>query len=316
MTLGMRHIAAIATAVLLIGPALAQHGSATDDNAPDRAERGTPIERESLRSRLETRLERLRTEEQRIEEALAKLDAGEPVSRVRSMIPPTHTRPEAGGPVRGDRSARNDPAFDADSVTTDGTDTDGGADANAERAAQRMLRYLRQQHPDAYERFAAYYEEDPEGFVSMMRDRRSAFFRQLVEAYERDEPAVIDLLFHLNTLELDARNVARRIAGSDDAQENESLRKRLRGIVEQQVDTKLDIGRLKIVRMADQVELLGGTIDEQAARRESLVEERVRALIENGARDGGGTPMFDEGGGSTDGRTRDRTQKPDLDPIN
>jgi len=209
-----------------------------------RTERADP---ERLKRVLRVQIERTRTQERDLAEAISMLDAGEAPQDVRAFLQERSPR------WRG--------------VVGPGEGPD----------AEEMLSVLAELNPRLRERLAKARERHPEEFeaqVQRLRPRLGHLMRLREEDPERFELRIEEL-----RLEQRARRLAYTTATLDDEQEVQSTVARLRETVERQFEIRAEFHRREIEDAQERLDRQRARLAQHEADREQLIDERVRSMI-------------------------------------
>lgn len=225
--------------------------------------RPTLDERAQARATIERMLGRLDAQRSRLAGALDRLDAGASLDDIRNAM-----APGAGG-VRDD----------------------------AEPDTERLMRVFHELNPDLHERWRAAAEENPERAEQFRRRilerlRGDENVRHMADLIERD-PALFRLRAEQYALERRAMIAGRRFVDAtvaSDADAAARAREEVRGIVAEQIDSRLREQRLMLERAERGLETSRERIARVESGRDAVIDERVEDILRRamtGARDGG-----------------------------
>lgn len=263
------------------------------------------MDRDNLRRRLNNRLEITRLAQQRLEEALRRLDAGDSPESIREAVavnprsdhpspkdaglaallgelsmmergfPPTDASPDADR-----RSPSSAPPSNLGSSRPPGDPRRYEAPTDEQRARAREV--LSRHKPEMLALLDELRATDPE-LGARTFDRVTMRLRDM--ASTRDEDPV---LFELRLDEMrtafevipNARRLAALSKGAAPEPELEQARADLRLAMERQFDVRLALQRHELSRLVERVESLRDQIDRTAADRGSMVDRQMQAVLD------------------------------------
>lgn len=292
------------------GVALGQPENGGEPRQPEAASGAS----RSLRERLEMRREQLRRLQDRLDQAIRRLEAGESDEQLREEYPDLFRgRPGGGGPdgldgfdalpgqmppggrrpgMRGEGPEGGPEGPGPDRFERGGGGMGGGPGrdrwregggpdrppTDEERAAMRA--FLRESQPRLFEMLERLEKEDP---AEAQRKLAEAFprLRPLLELRKAD-PQMFELRMKDLRHGREAMDAARWLAehGSAEADEVARHREALRAALLAQFDGRTEIQRRDIDRQEDHIEKARADLESRAAARDSAIEEMMTRMIE------------------------------------
>lgn len=259
-----------------------------------------------FRERLERRMEELDRQRERMQRAMARLEAGEAPSRVmRELLGPGMAREggfgrDAGNgrgpggdaqPVRPFRDRFNGPGPNGGPP---GGDFPGAGLPLSGEERERALGIIQERLPSIHERLTRLRELDPVAAERML-DRLTPRLREAFNAMRRDPEQ-----FELRARELesglavfDASMALRRLfaAGEMAGERVDAARGALREALGAQHDARLALQQHQIASLEKELARVRAEFDDAGARREQILDERTEAFMEGmKARAGEGGP--------------------------
>lgn len=264
----------------------------------------------SFRDRLEMRRDQLRRMQERLDQAIKRLEAGESEEQLREEYsellrgrpggggpesldgfdaPPGQMPPGGGrrpgmrgeGPDGGPPEGPGPERFERGGPGRDRWREGGGPDrapTDEERAAIRA--FLRESQPRLFEMLERLEQEDP---AEAQRKLAEAFprLRPLLELRKAD-PQMFELRMNDLRHGREAMDAARWLAehGADGGDEVAKHRETLRTALLAQFDARTEIQRREIARQQDHLEQGKADLESRAASRESAVEGMMSRMIE------------------------------------
>ncbi len=237
-------------------------------------ERPTPDgprdDRELARARLERRLEEARRNEQRLTEALQRLDAGASLEDVRAAAEGPG-RPFRGG--RGDGAGRPRPP---------GPDVRRGPGPDPEA----VDRFLAEHLPELAARLADLRQRNPEAAQPLV-NRLSGRVRELMaERDPRLRDARLAEFRHAQKMFDVQRRFGELVRGGAPDAEVTAARNELRAAVSEQFELRMKRHEAEIAALEDRVGRVRKDVEDRTTRRAEIIEEALRRAEER-ARTGG-----------------------------
>lgn len=264
----MRSIAVFAS-LLLLTPAIGQDRQPAPDDGAQARQQDDQAARRARRAWLVRRLEELRQEQARLEQMVARLDAGEPMPEMRR--PMRDREDEARGRPQRGPDAR-----------------DGEGPMSPEERTRLVFQFAREHFPEFAERLEAERQRDP-GAAHRIAAR---FWPRVVELreLEKSEPELFAVeVERLRSGEAIMTTVRRaRAAPPADDAGRQRLMARLRELAERNIELRLEATRLRLESLRASVRDTERELQERQAQREQSVEEQVQRFlrwIERGDRD-------------------------------
>lgn len=254
--------------------------------------------------RLRHRLTMLEAERERIEAVLHRLDAGESWEDVREDLQGADAVFEGGRP--GGPSGPDE--------MIEGPDDFGGPGGPGRKQGPRgedeigngprqpgrfqgmpdeatLHQQLREADPEGADRFEQLRQTNP--IVARRLLMASAPRLQELAHLKQDNPALYEVEAEDFRIERrimqTARSLHLAVAGDGPADQDVTIdetRAALRELVARQVDLQLDSQRIKLESAQERLQKLGESIDQRAATRESIIDERVERIMERAVRAG------------------------------
>jgi hypothetical protein len=238
------------TAALLLGipanPALAQDQS-DQPNAP------------RLREALQQRLDRIRTQESRLEEAITKLDAGADPRQLREQFAP---EPDARNPRR-DQSLQQDPP--------------------SRPTREELLAVLRDLDPDMANRIEAALDRNPQRAREQFR-RMQKRLRDLAVLRKKD-PAAYAVRISMQRAEREVLQAARRLhrAMVDDDTPDEALEQHkaaLRDAISKRLDAEISLREHNLENFATRLESMRTQLDTLRQNKEQNITKHMEKVLD------------------------------------
>jgi hypothetical protein len=234
--------------------------------APD----GPRDDRELARARLERRLEEARRNEQRLTEALQRLEAGASLDEVRAAAEGPG-RPLRGG--RGDGAGRPRPP---------GPGVRGGPGPDPEA----VERFLREHVPELAARLADLRQRNPEA-AQVLLNRLSGRVRELMaERDPRLRDARLAEFRHAQRMFEVQRRFGELVRRGAPEAEVTAARNELRTAVAEQFELRMKRHEAEIAALEDRVGRVRKEVEDRTTRRAEIIEEALRRAEER-ARTGG-----------------------------
>lgn len=269
--------------LMLSAALLVAHATAQPQSTPDRPDR------ERARLFLERRIESLEAEKARLQDAIVQIDAGAPLHEIRNSIA-LMERPDEG-----------------DFVMTP-------------ELRERALRVFEATNPELFKRWQELQARDPER-AAQMRERitkrieNEGPLRDMMQLLERD-PELFQLRAQQFALERRAYFAARRLVEAT-AQDNEDVaseaRTELRSLLGDQLEARFAEQRKSMREAEERLGAMRQRLDEQSARRDELIEQRVEEIIRR-VMDGPGDRGPWRGRPGADGKARPSSGFPGANP--
>jgi len=247
-------------------------------DAPPAPDAPTP---ERLREFLAGRLERLRAEQNRLEEAVAMLDRGESPETVKQMLTP---RRDGGGPEQGRfmPGERHGPGV---GVAREGPGPRDQAPGGRPRILndelrERVLNMIREKHPEAFRDLQRLREQDPQAFDRKIAEAAPRFLDAVKAQIE--DPAAAESRKRMFEIGREVEETLRAIEGAEDAGAREDLVRRLRELINEQFELRIGFQQRRLEGLERQIGQVRREIEEFQAQRDQLVDQRLVELIERG----------------------------------
>ena len=286
---------AVITAPLPVSIAQPQRGLAqTRPGVAPAQTTGAPAER--LRKRLKT----IDAERAKLQDAINRLDAGEPWEAVRADLV------ESGRPGRPGRRG-GDREMDAP--------RDRGDRSRPRMDEDRIIELLGQVDPEAVDHFEQLRRRNPRmaGRLLQSKGPRLAKIVRLKES----QPDLFEIEAEQFRIEerimRTARAMHETVAGVGEAEAGVSIdetRRLLRELIARQVDLQIDGQRIQLESAKVRIDRLSAAIDERIASRDSIIEDRVERIMNRAVRGGVNRRLQQDGGGD---RPRSRDHRPGRD---
>ncbi len=155
-----------------------------------------------------------------------------------------------------------------------------GPPGEAAERVERVMDFLREFHPGLLPRAAAMREDRPWEFERLI-DEMAAEMRDLEELRERD-PRRFELTRQDRQLERESRELAANIRDTHDPERADELRERLRDVLVEAFDARMEMRRLEAEEIRRKLARLERMLDERMAAKERIVERRMRELLGEG----------------------------------
>jgi len=281
---------------IVAGPALAQpdrpapplqdrpHEGPPRDRGPgdgprDRRPRDeTPSTPEEMRERIERRLDMVRGEEARLQQALERLKDGATPDEIYQFL----TEGPAGDDRR-DRSGMGDRDRGPDGGPRGEPDADVPEEFRPEMAP-RVMKFLEDRDPEMFRRLREARDRNPERFDSMIRERWPKIREKMIRnRIERN--AQFDTRDQIREADRRTRELADRASGAD-GDERTRLLGELRTALEAQFDLHAENARSEIAMLQERISSLTAFMDEKLANRAREIEDRMAQLLEEKPRKG------------------------------
>ncbi len=248
---------------------------------------------ERLKGMLEARLERLREQESKLQDALSKLESGHRPEIEPWMLEPMggangqQQRPQArqrgedaqdgplgalGGPrVGGERDRLGQQRRGEGGARAQ--HGDGHSDQPFDR--EKAMDFLQENNPRLFQRLQRLAERDPEAAERLLR-ARSGRFRELMHEREQDPEA-----FTLRQEAFEAQEAARAAARAAKANPDDpEARAHLREVLEQGFDLRHKIQQAAHDRMTKQLAEAKKRLEKQNREREAMIDKHIGELLE------------------------------------
>jgi hypothetical protein len=242
-------------------------------------------ERAALKARLERRLSESKQNQERLESAIKKLDAGEPLENVRDASPgPGRERPGSrDGPMRRPMGPdfmgeRNSPRREGGRPEGPGGSGEPGAPGGP-GDREPVLRMLERANPELYERFMEVRRESPERAEQMLA-RIEPHMRELIA--ERD-PEMLRLRIQTmrNGWELmgASRRLGELVRGGGDAAEVQEAQERIRALLGSHFDTQVKLHEREIAVLEERLARVRREMAEQTSGREGFISSKFDQIM-------------------------------------
>ncbi|MFM9994449.1 MAG: hypothetical protein ACKVU4_01465 [Phycisphaerales bacterium] len=251
-------------------------------DAPPRP-RTVEEDREQVKARLTRRQEDLARIQQRIQQAIERLDAGAALDEVRQLADRPGDRPGDRGP--GERDGRRGPGGRERGA---GDPNDGGPPATREGGPpddrgmdrERTLAFVREHLPELWERIEQARqrgEEDHERMIGRLMPR----LRELMaERDERVRDARIAEFRHGQTMFTAAFRYGELVRGGSPEAEQAAAKAELRTLVGKQFDLRIARHQAEIASLEDRLARLRKDVEEQTSRRDEVIDDGVKRFDE------------------------------------
>ncbi len=234
-------------------------------------------DRAVVRARLQRRLEETRKAEERITQALERLEAGAPVEEVRDI---------ADGPGRGGRGGRRPGGAGPE----DGRRPDGpppGAGPGVDRA--RIMGFLREQAPEVADRLEELRARNPEQFERLMGRMGTRVRELMAERDPRLKAARLAEFRHVQRVAESSRHLADLIRKGAPAEEIGKTRGELRALLGEQFDLRMERHQAEIGALEERLAKIRREAGDSASRREEIIQKGLERA-EQRAREGDQRP--------------------------
>lgn len=281
-------IASLAALALIAGSTLAfqpeQTPAPTDARPAGRAPLPPPppgaLDRESLRERLSRQLEENERSQQRLREAIEKLDAGEdPRAVVDGMGQSFRERVnDRMGELRerSPRGPRGGPEGQPGPDGPPGPNNDRGP-----RGPEGTMALLREFAPNLADRVEEMRRVDPQ-FSDRMIERFAGSLRDLAASRQRDAEGfalrLAEVEAGLDTLEA-VRGVRDDIMTPGASGASAERISSLKGAIAKQLDARAAVQKREVEVLAQRIERVRAEMDKQAAERDKVIEERAGEIV-------------------------------------
>jgi len=145
---------------------------------------------------------------------------------------------------------------------------------------EKVLDFLRQFHPELFAEAQELREQNPPEFMRLI-DRMAREMQELAELRRRD-PRRFELTRQDRQLERESLELAEQIRDAADPDEAAELRQRLREVLQQAFDVRMELRRLEAEEIRRKLERLEKILDARAAAKDKIVERRLRQLLREG----------------------------------
>jgi hypothetical protein len=228
--------------------------------------------REQLTARLQSRLERIRADEERVTKALEALAAGKPVEdeAVREGADVGRGRRGDGrgpGGPGGRERPNGGPPIDRDAV----------------------LAFIQEHMPEIHERFEALKASDPRAYEGLIRGIERRVHDIMGERDPEMRSARIAEFRHGARVFAASRRYGELVRRGAPEAELSAAREELRPLLAEQFDLRLKIKQLEIVALERQLAKLNADVEGQSANRDKAVEDGL-VRIEKFSREHGERP--------------------------
>lgn len=230
-----------------------------DAPVPTEADR-EKIARERARKAVESRLERLRAEEARLEATLAAIDAGQPLSELR--LPEPNPRERQGTRPDGDRGDDRD----RDQSSADESFTD-----------EEIRAFIAEVYPEWIERLEELQKRDPDAYSRMLQERRPRLVELMVE--RRYHPGIFEVRQKIARSEMQIRRAAWSYARADEDTEKQQAEETLTRILVEQFELRLELYRAELTEAEAEAQQIRERLDEASANRDQLLADRKADLL-------------------------------------
>lgn len=317
MTNAWKALVWVIAACWLGAPAIARQDSAppkkpAGDAAPTSAPDADEEER-ILREFLQRGLDRAKRSQKTIEEAVAMLERGEPVSKVREFSRealradiqdraqqwrdrardgegPARPGGPGGGPLRrSERDGLGRPGAPGGEGPLPGESVNPGEPRPPRQplSPEQALEIIKETNPQFYERISRLRKERPEEFERVME----RFRPQLADLsrQRQDDPEGWPVRAKLFMLDRDANAAARRIAAMEPEQ-REQAKLRFRELLGRAFDARLKVIEADIARMQRRIAVLQAELKDKNGQRDELIDQRMEQMLKR-AEDSLGDPL-------------------------
>lgn len=290
-------IASLAALALLAGGALAFQPTPPPpqpDREPDaRAPMPPPpgaLDREAMRERLMRRLEESERSQQRLREAIERLDAGDDPRAVVDGMGQSFRERLGEIRERGPRGPRGGPNGEPGPEGATGPGPDRGSDRGSDRGgnpgggprgSESSLALLREFAPNLADRVEEIRRVDPQ-FSDRMIERFAGNLRELASARQRDADGfslrLAEVEAGLDTLDA-VRAVRDEIMKPGASGASPATLAELKGAIAKQLDARAAVQKREVEVLAQRVERVRAEMDKQAGDRDSVIEERAGEIV-------------------------------------
>lgn len=291
-------IASLAALALVAGSALAFQPEPPAPQPDSRPEARAPmpppppgaLDRETLRDRLTRRLEENERAQQRLREALEKLDSGaDPRSVMDGMGQNFRDRlNDRMGELRerGPRGPRGGPNGEPGPEGPMGPEGERGPDRGANpgggpRGPESSMALLREFAPNLADRVEEMRRVDPQ-FSDRMIERFAGNLRDLASSRQRDAEGfslrLAEVEAGLDTLDA-VRAVRDEIIRPGATGASPERLTALKGAIAKQLDARTAVQKREAEFLAQRIERVRAEMDKQAAERDKVIEERAGEIV-------------------------------------
>jgi hypothetical protein len=260
---------------------------------------GAPNDERAMRELLKRGLERAKRSQKTIEEAVAMLDRGEPIAKVREFSREAfradlmergqefRERTGRGGPMGpgggnpgrpgGMRPFGGDGPMGGPGGPMGGPGgPEGDGPVRELLTDERALEIVKETNPALFERLSKLQQNNPEELRKVLE----RFRPQLVDLarQRQDDPDGWPARARLFMLDREANSAARRIAALDPDKRDEA-KPRLRAILERAFDARLKVVEADIKRMQRRIEMLQREITDKNGQKDVLVGQRMDQML-------------------------------------
>lgn len=239
-----------------------------------------PDDRGALRVRLERRLEQVRRDEERLTQALEKLEAGEPLEEVRGA---------AEGPRDGPRGRPGPGRRGAGGPRPDGPPPPGGPPPQGRVDPHAIMEFIRAHTPELAARLDELRRRDPQAADRLM-ERLQGRVREVLS--ERD-PALREArtaeFRHMPRMFEVSRRFTQAIRRGAPEAEAAAARTALRSAIGEQFDLRLKRHQAEISVLEERVTRIRREVEDYTTRREQVIDaalERAEKRAREPERDG------------------------------
>lgn len=225
--------------------------------------------RSEVRAALWAQIVALRAEEERIRRAIRALDQGEPLADVRSV----RNAPRPKHPVEDLKRALG-PMLGALANEVEASTFENGD--FSDNQIDEIEEFLREHNPEAADRFSAQRELGTSLFTDLL-DRHGQKILRLAHEKQRDPD-----LFEARIKSADIERKIRRaafIAVSAESERASTAQDRLRELINEQFEIRLEVEGLETQRLADAIDERMGLLEAREQDRDRLVEARLQEIL-------------------------------------